>query len=348
MGFWDFLLGAKNIKPQKQPTKTAEPMSAQHNKENKKEAYLLLFSASWCGPSKMFIRDIEKGGIHNYNLIDAEAHEDLCAKYNIRSVPTTLLVKTTGEVVKKWEGYDSDDPGQLQFVSYIKNCDYHIIPYGLSFSSSSVDIRPYVESAISTFESGNIPLLQQKLFGLFGLLNKPGSGKLITGYPQKDKLCECFMLCLQYDWMHDSDIREVWAEDGFYCIVEYMKTVNDFTDTMVMALDLFLLCVYGGRDLKTKFNDILIKARHHPFDSARFTADEYQGGADYLVREFKFFGTTLLASAVRQHPQIISEGLKAEYDSARMDIAFASVAPESIIDKMNFISTIIGSILDDM
>jgi hypothetical protein len=74
------------------------------------------------------------------------------------------------------------------------------------FSSSHQSIKPYVDAAISTFEEGNIPLLQQKLYELYSLLNKRGSGKLITGYPQKDRLCECFCMCLEYDWMNDSDL----------------------------------------------------------------------------------------------------------------------------------------------
>ena len=87
-------------------------------------------------------------------------------------------------------------------------------------------LKPYVDKAISTFESGNIPQLQNDLFQFASLLNKPGSGKLITSFSQKDRLCEVFNLCLQYDWMNDSDIREVWAENAFYCIAEYFKQLH--------------------------------------------------------------------------------------------------------------------------
>lgn len=217
-----------------------------------------------------------------------------------------------------------------------------------NYFSSHQSIKPYVDVAISTFEAGNIPLLQQKLYELYSLLNKPGSGRLITGYPQKDRLSECFCMCLEYDWMNDSDIREVWAEDGFYCIVEYLKTANTRQDYVAFALDLFLICTYGGRDLRTKFNDVLRKANFHPFDSSRFTDKEYMGGADYLVREFKFFCATILSPVVKQYPQIISERLRGEYDRAKTDFEFATIGPDDIMQKMYFLSAIIGSILDDM
>lgn len=91
---------------------------------------------------------------------------------------------------------------------------------------------PYVDKAIATFESGNISQLQNELYHFASLLNKPGSGKLITNFPQKDRLCEVFCLCLEYDWMQDSDIREVWAENAFYCIAEYFKNIKTIKITL--------------------------------------------------------------------------------------------------------------------
>ena len=35
----------------------------------------------------------------------------------------------TGEVIKKWVGYDDEDPGQTKFVTYIKTCPYNIVEY---------------------------------------------------------------------------------------------------------------------------------------------------------------------------------------------------------------------------
>ena len=217
------------------------------------------------------------------------------------------------------------------------------------FMGGSPDtLKPYVDRAISTFETGNINQLQNDLFQFASLLNKPGSGRLITEFSQKDRLCEVFNLCLQYDWMNDSDIREVWAENAFYCISEYFKTAHTQQDFFAAALDLFLTCCCGKNSLKTKFNDILNKARIHPVHCRLFSADEYSGGAEYLIREFAFFSATIISPLVKTHPNIISPSLKASYEKAKTDFVFANIKPDIILNKMSFISSIIGSIIEDI
>lgn len=104
--------------PETAPTSSAE------------QAYLLVFSASWCEPSKKFIKEIDEACIdYTYIDIDQDWTENLVAKYNVRSVPSTILVKTSGEVINKWVGYNDKDPGQSKFVSYIKNCNYSIVSF---------------------------------------------------------------------------------------------------------------------------------------------------------------------------------------------------------------------------
>lgn len=218
----------------------------------------------------------------------------------------------------------------------------------LGFSDSGDKLKPYVDRAISTFESGDVARLQNDLFQFASQLNKPGSGQLIINFSQKDRLCEVFNLCLQYDWMNDSDIREVWAENAFFCIVEYLKKVQTKQDYFAASLDLFLTCFYGKESLKTKFNSILYKARIHPRHCIIFSQDEYSGGAEYLIREFAFFSATLISPVVRTHPNIISTRLKPIYESATTDFEFANVPPKSIMAKMQFIAAIIGSLIEDI
>lgn len=209
-------------------------------------------------------------------------------------------------------------------------------------------IKAEVDSIISTFESGNIAFLQQKLYELYSKFNKPGGGKLVTSFPEKDRLCEVFNLCLQYDWINDPDIREVWSENAFYCISEYFKVANSKQDYFAAALDLFITCAYGKISLKTKFDDILNKARSHPIHRSIFTQSEYEQGADYLIREFAFFSATIISPMVKLHPDIISPKLKRDFELAKTDFEFAAISPEEILQKMHLISAIIGSILDSM
>ena len=51
------------------------------------------FSATWCGPCKTFkpIMNEVAGEGHSVQFIDIDQQQDLTAKYNVRSVPTTVI-----------------------------------------------------------------------------------------------------------------------------------------------------------------------------------------------------------------------------------------------------------------
>lgn len=208
-------------------------------------------------------------------------------------------------------------------------------------------IKQLVDESITNFERGDIPSLQNSLYNLYGHFNKFGGGKLIINFPEKDRLSECFCMCLRYDWVNDSDIREVWAEDGFYCIVSHMLNhLYVKQELTVSALDLFLLLHYGQKDLETKFNDVLAKGLM--LGNPVFSQKEYAEGAPFLIREFMFFTATILSPAVAKHPTIISAGLRQAYENAKTDFEFAIVPVEQIIAKLQFLSRVIESILEDM
>lgn len=100
-----------------------------NSKNVKSDAFLVIFSASWCGPSKRFLKEIQEGGITDFTLIDTDKEENLAEKFSIVSVPTTLLLDMNENIIKKWVGYEDEDPGQKQFVNYIKSSPYNIHPY---------------------------------------------------------------------------------------------------------------------------------------------------------------------------------------------------------------------------
>lgn len=208
-------------------------------------------------------------------------------------------------------------------------------------------IKHLVDEAIREFERGDISSLQNSLYNLYRNFNKFGGGKLIVSFPEKDRLSECFCMCLRYDWTNDSDIREVWAEDGFYCIVKHLLDhLYEEQELIVSALDLFLLLHYGQNDLETKFNDVLAKGLM--LGNPLFSQKEYAEGAPYLIREFMFFAATILSPVVAKHPAIISAGLHQAYENAKTDFEFAAVPVERIIAKLQFLSKVIESILKDM
>ena len=208
-------------------------------------------------------------------------------------------------------------------------------------------IKQLVDEAISDFERRDIPSLQNSLYLLYGNFNKYGGGQLIINFPEKDRLSECFCMCLRYDWMNDSDIREVWAEDGFYCIVNHMLNhLYEKQELIVSALDLFLLLHYGQNDLETKFNNVLAKGLM--FGNPVFSQKEYAEGAPYIVREFMFFAATILSPVVAHHPTIISPELRRAFENAKTDFEFAVIPVEQIVTKLQFLSRVIESILKDM
>tara|TARA_B110000495_G_C22712377_1_gene418827 strand:+ start:368 stop:613 length:246 start_codon:yes stop_codon:yes gene_type:complete len=51
------------------------------------------FGATWCGPCKTFkpVMNEVAGEGHSVQFIDIDQSQDLAAKYNVRSVPTTVI-----------------------------------------------------------------------------------------------------------------------------------------------------------------------------------------------------------------------------------------------------------------
>ena len=177
----DLKEGKLNTRSSKQTDKQTTTQTRGNHIDNTigNDAYLLLFSAEWCGPSRRFKQEIINGGITNFSYIDVDQDSDLAEKYKIMSIPTTVLVKTNGEVIKRWNGYDDEDPGQSKFIAEIENCEYNILlypdvkPYAATKPTTTVKtnttpkedpvskpskspIQRDVDLAISAFESGNI------------------------------------------------------------------------------------------------------------------------------------------------------------------------------------------------
>ncbi len=134
------------------------------------------------------------------------------------------------------------------------------------------------------------PLLD-KLKELDSLINQPGGGKLITDFPDKENLGICFAFMLHYLKGQSSLVREIWAQEGFYCFIEYLDHQRGGRRGQAEANVLFftLLCV--GRDLlKPKIQDVIDKVRapQTPFHSV-FHADDYAKGAQHVLDQISLF-----------------------------------------------------------
>lgn len=152
MGIFDFFRRNKHEHLKEQHQLATEKNNINSPVKTEK-AYLVFFSASWCGPSKSLLKDITDAGITCFTLIDAEKEDALASKYGVRSIPTILLFDENDKIIKKWVGYDDEDPGQSKFIDYIKNAPYKILPYSESATYQLYKkVYSLVESVVGTDE----------------------------------------------------------------------------------------------------------------------------------------------------------------------------------------------------
>lgn len=217
-------------------------------------------------------------------------------------------------------------------------------------------LTPYVDKCISLASQNdiNIRALQNALYELYTFFNKPGGGSLITSFPNKHKLGECFTFMLEYDWLNDSDIREVWAEDGFYCFINMIATEQNATQISQgeHMLSLLILLHLGGKSLKPKIQDILNKSKYRP-ERIFFDEEDYSNGAKYVIEEFAFLAAMSARPLIMQTPQIIPffsakyPGFKGFFEETLGHEEFFQLEPARVFGKAKFISSVIESILKD-
>lgn len=68
---------------------------------------LLQFKASWCNPCKQQTKEFKKNPIDvEIEVIDIDEDEDeLSTKYEIRSIPTMILIGDKEEILHRWTGF---------------------------------------------------------------------------------------------------------------------------------------------------------------------------------------------------------------------------------------------------
>jgi len=68
------------------------------------------FSASWCGPCKMFkpvVNELISEG-HNIEIVDVDDNQELALQYQIQSIPT-IVIEEDGQIVDGIMGATSKD-----------------------------------------------------------------------------------------------------------------------------------------------------------------------------------------------------------------------------------------------
>lgn len=218
--------------------------------------------------------------------------------------------------------------------------------------SNSNSLKALVDKCSSLEVNGQINELQNCLFQIYTQFNRPGGGRAIINYSEKDNLALCFAFMLQYDWVHDSDIREVWAENGYYCIMEHIDHQSNGAQGQVEAMIVFFTLLCAGRDsLKPKIQDILNKAKlvRNPV----FHEDDYRIGAQNVLDQISLFAISGMRAAGPAAAPIIAKICQRyngtqffEATIKRTDLMKYDV--RDVIAKARFIRDVIGSILEDM
>jgi thioredoxin 1 len=64
---------------------------------------LIYFGAEWCGPCKMIKPQLQSSGLP-IRYVDVDASPDMVSIYNIKNVPTIILVDNNANVIERKTG----------------------------------------------------------------------------------------------------------------------------------------------------------------------------------------------------------------------------------------------------
>lgn len=66
---------------------------------------ILKIGAAWCGPCKLLKKELEDFDLLPIESIDADENEELCLKYNIRSVPVLVFLGENDKELGRHVGF---------------------------------------------------------------------------------------------------------------------------------------------------------------------------------------------------------------------------------------------------
>ena len=92
-------------------------------------SHVLYFTADWCNPCKKvkpIVEEMNKDSITKFQMIDVDSEMELAKKFEIRSVPTFILIKD-GKEIKRTNGAQTRE--QLEaFINDEKNIQDDLQP----------------------------------------------------------------------------------------------------------------------------------------------------------------------------------------------------------------------------
>ena len=82
-------------------------------------SHVLYFTAEWCNPcqrTKPVAEELKRDGVIDFMFIDADSETDLVQKFDVKSIPTYILLED-GKEIKRMNGAKTKE----QFLEFISN-----------------------------------------------------------------------------------------------------------------------------------------------------------------------------------------------------------------------------------
>ena len=102
----------------------ADSVAIQDMNDSKDKIVVLDFFATWCGPCKAMAPTMEKmekkyAGKVEFRKVDVDQEPELAAQYNIRGVPTIVVLSPGGEILDSMVGAQTEDELDKMFTALL-------------------------------------------------------------------------------------------------------------------------------------------------------------------------------------------------------------------------------------
>ena len=102
----------------------ADSVAMQEMNDSKDKIIVLDFFATWCGPCKAMAPTMEKmekkyAGKVEFRKVDVDQEPELAAQYNIRGVPTIVVLSPGGEILDSMVGAQTEDELDKMFTALL-------------------------------------------------------------------------------------------------------------------------------------------------------------------------------------------------------------------------------------
>ncbi len=255
-----------------------------------------------------------------------------------------LTIHLTNSIVEKVSLFMYDRNIKLEYYRGVEiNKDVFKPTLDVLRPDSNVKkIQEQISRSFLFYEQNNIPALQMELHSLYQNFNRAGGGRLIIDFPNKEKLGECFLLHLRFNWSNDPDICEVLTENAFFCFFDNIENAETYQDKIIGSYNLLNLMYYSKDSFNTKLSDCLKEAMHS--SNSPFDKRDYETGCGFLIEQFNYLAAKTIEPTMQKQEIIFGE-IKKKYNEILRDKRLINLDLQKIELKAKYVSNTIFHIL---